>query len=121
MTDKVASSGGKELPSRVQNNPRGQERWNERYNKPEIINGLLKLHERCHEQGTTVQGASLRWLVYHSKLGSEDAVILGARLAEQIDDSATEIARGPLDGGIVEQFEELWINVKDVAPVGYSD
>jgi aflatoxin B1 aldehyde reductase len=121
LTDRVASSGGKDLPSRVQGNPRGLDRWNEKYNKPEIINGLAQLHAKCKEQQTSVQGASLRWLVYHSKLGSDDAVILGARTVDQIDDSATEIARGPLDEGVVTLFEELWQNVKDVAPVGYSN
>jgi aryl-alcohol dehydrogenase-like predicted oxidoreductase len=121
LTDKVASSGGKELPSRVQNNPRGLDRWNDRYNKPEIINGLIKLYEKCQEQETSVQGASLRWLVYHSKLGANDAVILGARTIDQVDDSATEIKRGPLDEGVVQLFEEVWQSVKDVAPVGYSD
>jgi aflatoxin B1 aldehyde reductase len=68
-----------------------------------------------------VQGASLRWLAYHSKLGSDDAVILGASKVEQVDDSVAEIAKGPLNGDIVSQFEELWESVKDVAPVGYSD
>jgi aflatoxin B1 aldehyde reductase len=109
------------VPSRSQGNPRGLERFNERYGKPEILNGLLRLHETCAKQGTTVQGASLRWLAYHSKLGADDGIILGASKAEQIDDSAAEIAKGPLSEEIVSQFEELWESVEDVAPVGYSD
>lgn len=68
-----------------------------------------------------MQGASLRWLAFHSKLGSGDAIILGASKVEQVDDSAAEIAKGPLKADIVSQFEELWQGVKDVAPVGYSD
>ena len=68
-----------------------------------------------------MQGASLRWLAYHSQLAGDDAIILGASKVEQVDDSAAEIAKGPLKEVIVRQFEELWQNSKDVAPVGYSD
>jgi aryl-alcohol dehydrogenase-like predicted oxidoreductase len=121
LTDRVAGSGGKELPSRTASNPRGAERFKERYGKPEILDSLLKLHATCAKEGSTVQGASLRWLAYHSKLGAEDAVILGASKVEQVDDSAAEIAKGPLKEDIVGQFEQVWQSVKDVAPVGYSD
>jgi aflatoxin B1 aldehyde reductase len=116
LTDRIASDAGNNRPTRAQG--RGEQRHKERYVKPEIVSGLKTLYEKCQDAGTTVQGAALRWLVYHSALGDEDGVILGASKIEQIDDSAAEIAKGPLKG-LEKAFEELWENVKDVAPTGY--
>jgi aflatoxin B1 aldehyde reductase len=116
LTDRVASDPVNNQPTRAQG--RGAQRHNDRYVKPEIVAGLKTLYDKCQTAGSTVQGAALRWLVYHSALGEEDGVILGASKIEQIDDSAAEIAKGPLKG-LEKAFEELWENVKDVAPVGY--
>lgn len=116
MTDRIASDAENNRPTRAQG--RGAQRHNERYAKPEIVSGLKSLYEKCQAADTTVQGAALRWLVYHSALGDEDGVILGASKIEQIDDSVAEIAKGPLNG-LEKAFEELWEMVKDVAPVGY--
>jgi aflatoxin B1 aldehyde reductase len=116
LTDRVASDPENNRPTRAQG--RGEQRHNERYGKAEIVIGLKTLYEKCQDAGTTVQGAALRWLVFHSALGEEDGVILGASKIEQIDDSAAEIAKGPLRG-LEKAFDELWETVKNVAPAGY--
>jgi len=51
---------------------------------------------------------SLRWLVYHSALGNEDGVILGASRVEQVAESVRCCRAGPLSEDIRKAVEGLW-------------
>ena len=61
-------------------------------------------------------GASLRWLYYHSALGDDDGITLGATKVEQIEVNVEEIRKGRLEGDVIEAFEKAWEAVRGVAP-----
>jgi aflatoxin B1 aldehyde reductase len=56
--------------------------------------------------------AALRWIVYHSTLRDEDAVILGASREEQVVDSMEIVKRGPLEEEVVKAVEQVWEAVR---------
>jgi hypothetical protein len=56
---------------------------------------------------------ALRWVVHHSMLSKEDAVILGASRIEQLEGNLKQIEKGPLEQRVVQQLDELWAGVKD--------
>ena len=55
---------------------------------------------------------AIRWIAYHSALGNEDGIILGASKAEQIRETAMMMRKGPLPVEILETVEDLWSTVK---------
>lgn len=119
LSDKVVKSKGADMPSRYVAG------W--RYNpgvdghKPEIIEALTSVYEKSAAHGFSLYSAALRWLMYHSYLGENDGIILGASKREQVDDSVTELAKGKLPSDVVEEFEKFWVKVKDFAPVSYQE
>lgn len=52
--------------------------------------------------------ASLRWLCYHSALGDEDAIIIGASKLEQIQQNVESVKDGPLPEILVEAMNGIW-------------
>jgi aflatoxin B1 aldehyde reductase len=107
------------LPTRFRPEHPHSGRVNGLYNRPETLNALQSLYKVTNPQGIDIHGASLRWLAYHSPLGANDGIILGASKIEQIDQSAKELAKGKLPDNVVEEFEKLWAAAKDGAPTGY--
>ena len=80
------------------------------------VNDLtLKLHDSltqtCEKEGLSLKEATLRWLKYHSILGAEDGVILGASSTEQMEENLKACEAGPLPNAVVEGFEDLWVQV----------
>ena len=57
--------------------------------------------------------AALRWIFYHSALGENDGVILGASKISQIQDNLESIRKGPLEPGLVEVFDEVWAGLEE--------
>lgn len=86
------------------------------YDKPQMHTAIRDLHAFLQPRGVSMVGASLRWLKYHSALGEDDGIILGATKIEQIDDNMAEIAKGPLEASVVDAFEKAWEAVSEVAP-----
>ena len=62
--------------------------------------------------GVSATEAALRWIVYHSTLRDEDAVILGASREEQVVDSMEIVKRGPLEEEVVKAVEQVWEAVR---------
>jgi len=116
LSNKVVISNGSDLPSRFQPDHRASSRLNERFNNPRILVALQSLHKVAESHKIDVLSASLRWLVYHSPLGSGDGIILGASKVEQIEDSSAAIAKGRLPDDVVVGFQKLWENVNSNAP-----
>ena len=54
------------------------------FDKPELHDAIRKLNDALEPLGISKIEASLRWICYHSKLGSNDGIILGASKTEQL-------------------------------------
>lgn len=84
--------------------------------KPEYMELLKKFHKLSEETGISKGGLAGRWVRWHSVLGKEDSLIIGASSVEQLESMVEELEKGPLGTWVVERIEEMWDGVKDVAP-----
>lgn len=93
------------------------EHYRPMYDKDAMHSAIKELHTVLQPRDMlSMAGASLRWLCYHSALGKEDGVILGATKIEQLESNIMEILKGPLDESVADAFENLWTAVRHVAP-----
>ena len=107
----------------IQNDTSGG-RWDKRtpvgsmyhklYNRPNLIEGLRRWDDIANNAGTTRAELAYRWMTYHSALEAErgDAMIIGARHAEQLGEALTWLRRGPLDKRILPEIEAIWTLVQ---------
>lgn len=51
--------------------------------------------------------AALRWVSYHSSLGPEDGIILGASKQQYLDQNIEAIRKGPLPAEIASSMDGL--------------
>jgi len=86
------------------------------YDKPVMHEAMRKLQECCNSHGLSLVEAALRWLCYHSALGSADGVILGASKEEQVKHNMEAISKGPLVEAVSSLFEKTWKEVETEAP-----
>ena len=77
---------------------------------------VKKLQAGLDPLGISLPVASLRWLYYHSMLGKDDGMILGASSMDQLQSNLDALAKGPLGKGVVKLFDEAWQTVKADAP-----
>lgn len=85
----------------------------QQYDKKEMHDAINDLNKMLEPAGITKVDAALRWISYHSKLGAEDGIILGASKTSQIVQNVESIKKGPLPDDIVSAMDALW---KTVAP-----
>jgi aflatoxin B1 aldehyde reductase len=78
------------------------------YDKPSMHQAVKNLRAIAADTGLTMDEMAIRWLVYHSILSDQDAVILGASKISHVDRSAAQIKKGPLDEAVVSNLEQLW-------------
>jgi aflatoxin B1 aldehyde reductase len=78
------------------------------FDKPGVHAALKKFYQVCEQHGLTSTEASLRWIMYHSKLGDEDAIILGATRIDQLEGNVVACKRGPLPREVLKAAEEMW-------------
>lgn len=83
------------------------------YGKPCFHAASAQLVALASPRGVTPAEAALRWLCWHSGLGREDGVLLGARTPEQLRDSVEAVERGPLPGELAEGIERIWQGVRE--------
>lgn len=77
------------------------------YDRQQMHDAVRALKSVCDEEGVTLSEASLRWLVWHSKLGEGDAVILGATKEGQLESSVKDAGKGPLGDRVREAVEGM--------------
>lgn len=68
---------------------------------------MRELHSVCQSHHVTLAEVSLRWLMYHSKLGQGDRLILGASKVPQIESNVRDINQGPLGEELLKAVEKL--------------
>ena len=103
------TSSGVQSGSRFANAEGPFRKW---YDKPSMHAAVTRLREIAEKEGVGMDELALRWVVHHSILGEEDAVILGASRVEQIEKNAAQIEKGPLDDALVRELDALWDGVK---------
>lgn len=78
------------------------------FSSPELQNAKQMFEDALKPLEISDREASLRWLAYHSALGDEDAIILGASKLEQISQNVESINKGPLPKNLVDAIEGVW-------------
>ena len=56
---------------------------------------------------------AIRWIMYHSALGDQDAIIIGASKAEQVWETVNMMKKGPLPEELLKAVGDLWNAVKE--------
>lgn len=74
---------------------------------------VKKFDAEVRAQGLLALEVALRWGLYHSALGDEDAIILGASKETQIVESVSLIQKGRLPAAILTLTDELWATVNE--------
>ena len=81
------------------------------FDKPALHEAMHRLAKVCEETGTTPAEASLRWLIHHSTLGENDAVIVGARSVDHVVNGVAACRKAPLDEKTLAAVEQMWTGV----------
>ena len=89
------------------------------YNKPSLIKALGDWDSISKDTGISRAALAYRWVAWNSILEPDlgDGIIIGASSAEQLDETLKAIEDGPLEKGVVEGIQKIWMAVKDDAPL----
>ena len=93
--------------------PGGGERGRMRYGRKCFHSAAADLVALVSPRGVGPAEAALRWLCYHSELGGDDEVVLGAVTVEQLRDGVAAVERGPLPEELVVGIERIWEGVRE--------
>ena len=78
------------------------------YDKPELHDAVRYVQELLEPTNITAIEAALRWISYHSMLGPDDSIILGASKAHYLKTNVEAIQKGPLPEEIVTGMGKVW-------------
>ncbi|KAK3814668.1 MAG: NADP-dependent oxidoreductase domain-containing protein [Linnemannia elongata] len=86
--------------------------FRERYWTKTNFEAVQELTKIATANNLTLLEATLRWMRHHSGLTAKDGIIMGASKVEQLEESLTELDKGPLPEEMVKAFDEAWEHVK---------
>lgn len=70
------------------------------------------IRQACQEEGISMVEATYRWMLRHSALGQQDAVLLGASSVAQLEENlaacSAAVEKGPLSPSMLEAFDKAW-------------
>lgn len=104
----------------------GEGRWdlsggmyNTLFNKPGMLEGLKQWEEISKGSGVSKAELAYRWVAYNSALKGElgDAIVVGSRNVEQLNQTLAALRKGPLSEEIAAQIEQVWNIVEADAPL----
>ncbi|KAG8162129.1 hypothetical protein KVR01_007894 [Diaporthe batatas] len=78
------------------------------YDKQELHDAVNALDDILQSANISKIEAALRWISYHSSLGAEDGIILGASKLQYLDENIAAIEKGPLPAEIASRMSGLW-------------
>ena len=87
------------------------------YGKESMYKALDEWGEIARDVGITKAALAYRWMTYHSALGKDDGIVVGARLISQLKETLTAIEAGPLTAETAKRASDIWERVKDEAPL----
>lgn len=73
---------------------------------------IRAFREGCATHHLQAVEVALRWVYWHSSLGDEDGIILGASKLQQVDGNLQSMRKGPLEQELVGLCEDLWRSVE---------
>lgn len=91
----------------------GHSNW---YDKPVMHEAVTKLQDFIKPLDLSLTEVSMSWLMFHSKLGEGDGVIIGGSRVEQIERNLADVGKGRLSEDVVEMVERAWGMVREEAP-----
>jgi aflatoxin B1 aldehyde reductase len=81
--------------------------------------GAEELHQAMQDFDTSTRALGLapmevaiRWIVHHSSLRDQDAIILGASKTAQVSETMALISKGELPDAVLSLVEKLWAAVR---------
>lgn len=83
-----------------------------RYDAAKYHEAIRYLDTMLEPHGILKTELALRWLVFHSRLEPEDAVILGSSKISQVKQNMEVIEKGPLRNDMIAAVDEVWTLVK---------
>ncbi|KAI2637806.1 putative oxidoreductase [Hypomontagnella submonticulosa] len=93
-------------------NPLGSA-MNRVFGAPDLRAAVIAFDAAVREKGALPLEVAIRWVMYHSALGDEDGVLIGASKTAQVVETVEFVRRGPLPEELLKLAEELWDAVKD--------
>lgn len=78
----------------------------------DLLSAMKRFDAEVKAQDLTPVEVAVRWLVYHSALGDDDSIVLGASKVAQVIDTVGLIRKGPLPESILPVANELWNSVE---------
>ncbi|KAI1127658.1 Aldo/keto reductase [Nemania abortiva] len=78
------------------------------YDKKELHDAIKYLTSVLEPANISKIEAGLRWICYHSQLGPDDGIILGASKPHYLEENVAAIRKGPLPEDIVTAIEKAW-------------
>jgi aflatoxin B1 aldehyde reductase len=90
--------------------------WNDSY-----FESLELLKTAVEGHGLTLAEVALRWLKHHSELKKDlnDAIIVGASSAKQLENNLLDLEKGPLPDALVSVLDQAWSHCKGSAAAYY--
>ncbi|KAF9629570.1 hypothetical protein BFW01_g10773 [Lasiodiplodia theobromae] len=85
------------------------------YDKEEMHDAIASLNVIIESLGISKIEASLRWICFHSALGAQDGVILGASKPTQLVSNVEAVAKGPLPEKVVTAMDAIWRSISGKA------
>lgn len=79
----------------------------------DLRSAMKKFDEDMKVYNVTPIEVAIRWIIYHSALGDEDGVIIGASKAEQVWEAVNIMKKGPLPETVLKAADDLWNAVKE--------
>lgn len=89
------------------------------YARPSYIKALEKWEAVAKQENVSRAELAYRWVVYHSQLNKDlgDAVIIGARNREQLEQTLISTRKGKLSDAALQGIDEIWEEIKHEAPI----
>ncbi len=89
-----------------------------RYFNDNYFHALSIIKEAIDKHRLTMAESALRWIEHHSLMSAEknDAIIVGASSAKQLEGNLVDLEKGPLPEDVVEALNEAWKIVKGRVP-----
>lgn len=79
----------------------------------DLHSAMRRFNEEMKLYNVTPIEVAIRWIIYHSALGDEDGVIIGASKAEQVWETVNIMKKGPLPEMVRKAADDLWNAVKE--------
>ncbi|KAF9157166.1 hypothetical protein BGX21_008598 [Mortierella sp. AD011] len=86
--------------------------FRERYWNQLTFEGIEILEKAAAENHITLLEATLRWMRHHSGLEAKDGIIIGASSLKNLEESLSDLDKGPLDESMIQAFDDAWEKVK---------